>query len=380
MATKAKQGSKDGIEWRTDSKGRKRYRGMAYSKATGKQYGPWGSHAEAKAWRSKALGEIEAGVAVKSQPVTLREAWAAFFAGAQNGTIPSARNEPFKPATLRGYQRGWKRIDPELGAHRLTDIQYDDVQAMVDRWAATGEVDGGTIDNWLDPLRALYRRAIRRKQVRPDHNPTVGLEIPKSVNGDPMRFASREEASALVAAVPEEDRALWASAMYGGLRRSELRALRWSDVKLGENLIDIARAWDDNEGEQTPKTKGSARKVPIIPALRALLEQHAQTTGRSGHDLVFGRTEADPFVPSTIRARALKGWAVPDPPLDPITLHQCRHSFASLMIAAGCNAKALSVVMGHASITITFDRYGHLMPGGEAEVGRLLAQYVNGAS
>lgn len=46
------------------------------------------------------------------------------------------------------------------------------------------------------------------------------------------------------------------------------------------------------------------------------------------------------------------------------------------MIAAGANAKALSVVMGHASIEITFNRYGHLMPGGEDEIGRMLADYI----
>ena len=46
---------------------------------------------------------------------------------------------------------------------------------------------------------------------------------------------------------------------------------------------------------------------------------------------------------------------------------ECRHTFASLMIGAGVNAKALSVYMGHASITITLDRYGHLMPGNEEE-------------
>jgi integrase len=65
--------------------------------------------------------------------------------------------------------------------------------------------------------------------------------------------------------------------------------------------------------------------------------------------------------------------------LEPITVHQCRPTCASFLIAAGANAKALSVVLGHASISITFDRYGHLMPGGEAEVGRLLHSYINGA-
>ena len=59
-----------------------------------------------------------------------------------------------------------------------------------------------------------------------------------------------------------------------------------------------------------------------------------------------------------------------------ITLHECRHTFASLMIAAGVNAKALSEYMGHANIAITFDRYGHLMPGNEAEAADLLDAYL----
>ena len=60
----------------------------------------------------------------------------------------------------------------------------------------------------------------------------------------------------------------------------------------------------------------------------------------------------------------------------PITLHESRHTFASLMIAAGVNAKALSAYMGHANIAITLDRYGHLMPGNEAEAAGLLDAYL----
>ena len=59
-----------------------------------------------------------------------------------------------------------------------------------------------------------------------------------------------------------------------------------------------------------------------------------------------------------------------------IGLHECRHAFASLMIAAGVNAKALSIYMGHASITITIDRYGHLMPGNEEAAAALLDGYL----
>ena len=59
-----------------------------------------------------------------------------------------------------------------------------------------------------------------------------------------------------------------------------------------------------------------------------------------------------------------------------ITPHACRHTFASLMIAAGVNAKTLSTFMGHANISITLDRYGHLMPGSEAEAADLLDAYL----
>ncbi len=80
--------------------------------------------------------------------------------------------------------------------------------------------------------------------------------------------------------------------------------------------------------------------------------------------LVFGATPTTPFYRSTVRARALAAWKRAG--LNPIGLHECRHTFASFMIHAGVNAKAISTWMGHASVTITFDRYGHMMPGGEA--------------
>ena len=64
----------------------------------------------------------------------------------------------------------------------------------------------------------------------------------------------------------------------------------------------------------------------------------------------------------------------------PIGLHECRHTFASLMIAAGVNAKALSTYLGHSSIQITLDRYGHLMPGNEQEAARLLDRYLHTAA
>ena len=92
---------------------------------------------------------------------------------------------------------------------------------------------------------------------------------------------------------------------------------------------------------------------------------------------MFGLTAQEPFAPSPLASRAARAWR--DAKLEPITLHECRHTFASLMIAAGVNAKALSEYMGHANISITLDRYGHLMPGNEEEAAGLLDAYLDRA-
>jgi integrase len=379
-----------GIQTRKTTKGDARYRGVLNLKATGKQYGPWlGTQAEAVAWLTKARGEAANGTRRVSSGITLREAWEDFITAAKAGTTVNRSGEKFKPSTLRGYERHWKHVDPEVGAHKLDAIRRADLQAMIDRWATLG-VEPATIRNRMDPVRTIYRRALVRDLVT--INPTLGLEVPK-VDNARERFATREEAAALIGALPSAEQAIWATAFYGGLRRGELRALRWSHVDLAAGLIHVQRSWDDEEGDGTPKTRAAVRKVPITPSLNRLLSAHKATTNRNGSDLVFGREAGEAFVPTTVRNRALAAWEAADKAkaktlgrdlhederLAPITLHECRHTFASLMIAAGCNAKALSVVMGHESIMITFDRYGKLMPGGETEVGRLLGAYLEAA-
>ena len=131
--------------------------------------------------------------------VTLRGAWETFRAEAEQGVARNRNGHQFKASTLRGYERGWKKIDPELGAHRLTDIRRADIQAMIDRWIVKGW-SPSTIRNSLDPLRVLYRRAIQRDVVVT--NPTLNLEVPADAESDPMRFASRDEAKELLNALP----------------------------------------------------------------------------------------------------------------------------------------------------------------------------------
>lgn len=189
------------------------------------------------------------------------------------------------------------------------------------------------------------------------------------------RIAAPDEAQALLAALEPEDRPLWATALFAGLRLGELRALRWSDVDLGSGCISVKRGWDPVHGEVTTKSSKGVRKVPIAAVLRDYLAEYRIDS--EGMGLVFGRDSERPFNATTIANRADRAWTTAG--LERITLHECRHTFASFMIAAEVNAKALSTYMGHSSIQITFDLYGHLMPGNEKEAAGLLNAFLDRA-
>jgi integrase len=193
------------------------------------------------------------------------------------------------------------------------------------------------------------------------------------MDGKRDRIASPEEAAALIAALLEGDRALWVTAFYAGLRLGELRGLRREDVDLASGVIRVERSWDPCEGPVEPKSRAGRRAVPVPTVLRDHLVEHRMSQGRAA-GLVFGRSGDRPFAASSVHQRAQRAWKAAE--LNSITLHEARHTFASLMIAAGVNAKALSTYMRHANIAITYDRYGHLMPGNEAEAAALLDLYL----
>jgi integrase len=249
-----------------------------------------------------------------------------------------------------------------------------------------GGADASTIRNTLMPLRAIYRRAIGRGEI--SVNPSAGLELP-AVRGRRERIASPAEAAELLAALRDDDRAIYATAFYAGLRRGELMGLRWEDVDFAATVIRVERGWEDVVGEIEPKSRAGRRRVPIAKVLREHLLAHRLRSGRH-QGLAFGRDSVRPFNPSTVGERSANAWTKENarrrrmgaegleepPPLMPIELHECRHTFASTMIDAGVNLKALSSYLGHSSITITLDRYGHLMPGNEDAAAELLDGYL----
>jgi integrase len=326
--------------------------------------------AAAKGWRYDALTGLRHGTMRAAGSVTLRQAAQEWLAAAERGLVRNRSGDPYKPSALRGYEQALRtRILPALGAAKLGDIRRSDVQRLVNRMMADG-LEPSTVRNALMPLRAIYRQAVALDEVAV--NPTTGVQLP-AVRGKRERIASPAEAARLLAALPSRDRAVWATALYAGLRSGELQALTDELVDLDTNVIRVQWSWDPKEGRVAPKSRAGRRTVPVPSELRKPLLEHRLARGRRG-GLFFGRPDGRPFSNQALSQRAARTWRAAG--LEPIGLHECRHTFASLMIAAGVNAKTLATFIGHTSITVTLDRYGHLFPGSEKEAAGLLDSYL----
>jgi integrase len=262
-----------------------------------------------------------------------------------------------------------KRVLPEFGHRKLTDVRRSDVQDFADRLLAEG-LAASTIHNTLDPLRVLYRRALRRDLVAVD--PTANLELPRP-DGKRDRIAAPAEAARLLGALSDEDRPAWATrsmrgcggASYAGCAgpTSTSRRVPSRCATHGTRSRASSKAASRSPPSAAPgwslRCAQSLRRTSCAPAAGAPSSSSGRP--RSG--------------PSSLRRcgrRALKAWEG----TAPITLHECRHTCASMFIAAGANPKVMQQIMGHASITETFKRYGHLMPGGLAEAAARVDAYL----
>ena len=318
----------------------------------------------AKQWRHDAIVALCSGELSADRGPLVSEVIDPWLEDLRQGHICNRSGDPYKPSTIRDYERNLRlRALPALGHLRFREVRTTDVQRLIDGLVRDG-LEPATVDAALTPLRALYRRAVARGEVRV--NPTVGIEKP-AVRSKEKRIVPPQVAGAMIAALDPADRALWATALYAGLRRGELIGLRREDIDLAVGVIRIERGWDMVEGEIPPKSRQGRRKVPIAAVLRDHLDQHLLTQEVDG--ALFGT----PNWIARTNDRARDRWEKRELPV--LTLHEARHTYASFGIAAGLNAKTLSVYMGHANIGITLNLYGHLFPGSEIEAAGLFDAY-----
>jgi integrase len=315
------------------------------------------SEAAAKAWRHDQAIGVARGTIRAGSGETIRQAGERLITGMRAGTVRNRSGRPFKPSAIESYASALEQhVYKAMGARRVSAVERRHVQALADHLSATKAPS--TVRNALMPLRVVFRRALREGEVTV--NPVAGVEL---AAGEKKRdrFTSPDETRALLAAVSDRDRAAWALAWYAGLRLGEVRALRWEDVDLAAGELHVRQAWCNRTKQTTaPKTEASLRTVPIVGELRRILLEHRMLQGRVGAGLVVQRQGGGVESGDSLAWRAEKAWKAAG--LERATMHAARHSYASLMILARVPITALSRFMGHTSITVTVDRYGHLYP------------------
>jgi len=324
---------------------------------------------QAREWREDSRSLQRKGLLSAPSRLTFREVADEWLAGvkASPPKYVNRARKPYKPSATRHYEMDVRKyVLDDLGGVRMSDLRRTDIQALIDRLRGRG-LQEGTVRNVITVVRVLFRHALERGYV--EANPTVGFRL--GTGNKRTRAAEPAEAAELIGVLPDTIRGIYTCAYYAGLRRGELRAIRWDDISLADRVITVRTAWDDKEGPVKPKSDASTdREVPIIAVLHDYLANLKATSGRDGQDFVFGFTATRVFEPSTVRMRAAKAWREANvvraesgkTPLNPIGLHELRHSYVSMMHAAGVPLELIGDYCGHSTVHMT-NQYRHLLKG-----------------
>jgi integrase len=260
---------------------------------------------------------------------------------------------------------------PRLGSRRVASLGVEDVARLITELRTAGR-SAKTTANALGTLQSVLRFARRHGWILAD--PVELLESeerPRPPRRPRGRVLGQVEIERLLEACPSRRRILVETALFSGLRISELLGLTWADIDFAAGLIRVrAQLSRPHRGEPArrvaPKTPASVREVPLVRQLSDRLAVHRRATPFAAPaDWVFVTSRGTPFGERNVARRVLRKAAdaanVNDDGRAPLRFHDLRHTFAShLIVDLGLDVAQVSRILGHASITITLDVYTHL--------------------
>ncbi len=276
-----------------------------------------------------------------------------------------------KPTTKAMYAGMTRKhiVGSRLGALPLDRLRPMHVEAWVVALRGKG-LSESTVRSAYTILRAVLDTAVRDGALA--RNPAAAVKRPK-VTARESAYLTPEQVRALLEAAQHSRYApLFALLVNTGMRRGEALALRWSDVDLENGLLRVRGTLARVDGElvvTATKTKKSRRSIPVSGTVEALLKavrkQQLADRLKAGSQwhatgYVFTTEDGQPCDPRNA-LRALKS-AAAKVELPGIGLHTLRHSAATAMLTNGVPLKVVSEILGHASIVITADTYGHVSP------------------
>jgi len=267
-----------------------------------------------------------------------------------------------KPKTLAGYESHLRaHVLPAFGSHELRHLDRMAVEEWVADLQASGLGPSG-VRQARQVLNSMLKLAVEAGYLLV--NPVTGVKVARQPERE-MLFLSAGEVERLAAEIREPYGTLVYLLAYGGLRWGEAVAVRRKRCDLLRSRIEVVESLSEARGQlHFGPTKTYRRRMVIIPGfLRDLIAEHlARDVDNDPEALVFTSPEGRPLRNSNFRRQA---WyrAVAEAGLPKgLRVHDLRHTCSSLLIAQGAHPKAIQVHLGHSSITVTMDRYGHLFP------------------
>ena len=283
-----------------------------------------------------------------------------------------------KPKTEVSYESSLRNhVLPRFGSRPISSITYRDCRGLVDEMLAAGYAPG-TVSEARKVLRLILAEALRADAIR--RNPADRLRVPRGPRQE-MAFLTLDEVLRLAHAIANPPRparhALQTWPEYGllvrltaltGLRAGEIGALRVGRVNPLRGRLEVAESVSEVHGALVygePKTY-ERRSVPIPTSLADELADHLARRPGEPDAFVFAAPAGGPLRHVNFYRRFFKP-AVAHAGLDPRTrFHDLRHTAAALMINEGAHLLAVKERLGHSTIQVTADRYGHLFPSLEA--------------
>jgi integrase len=321
--------------------------------------------ADAQAWLRENEHAVDHGTYVDpaAGKVTYEEWCGVYFSGAVHK----------RPTTLaRDRVVNDKHFLPILGARTLTSLTPLDVRRLVE--AMGQNLAPATVRTNYGVLRAILSAAVAAEVIVV--TPCRGVRLPAERRSE-LRFLSAEELTRLGDATPIEYRPAIYLAGVLGLRWSEVAGLRVGRIDFARHALAVVETCAEVAGKVTfadVKTVSSRRTLDVPPFLGAMLAEHLLRRGRPGPDeLVFVAPEGGPLRRSTFRTRLFNP-GVRRARLDGLTFHALRHTAVGLMIEADAHPEAIKARLGHSSIRVTSDVYGHVLPGVDAGISAALEQ------
>jgi integrase len=278
-----------------------------------------------------------------------------------------------------------KHLLPTFGPRLIRTLGVEDVATLMTELRAAGKSEK-TIAGALATLQSIIRFALRNGWIA--QNPVERLEAGERPHPVPrrQRVLGRDEIVRLLVACAPRYRTLVATAIYTGLRISELLGLQWSDFDLDEGELHVkaqlSRAHRGIPSKRVGlKTAAAHRDVPLTPQLVARLREHRRELPPVGEETwVFHTGAGTPFGHRNVETRALNSAAelagLDDGAWPRLRFHDLRHTFAShLILDLRLDVAQVSRILGHAQVSTTLNVYTHLFDEvrHSHEVRRLLA-------